>query len=182
MRKEIFKCKVLTASASQCFSETKVERDESKRMLIHFTDVIGLEVRENSIVMDVQSRPKFEKKVHTKDRENGKTGGGKWTEENMHVEEGSSPNRIELVMVGRREPVRAKLQEVLSKVPSIKQAINRGLATVYHNVYDQQILEDRYPVLQDPTLVRAGQLACLRLLTALPLSKKAEWVLKCKRE
>ena len=31
----------------------------------------------------------------------------------MHVEEGSSPNRIELVMVGRREPVKAKLQEVL---------------------------------------------------------------------
>ena len=76
--KEIFKCKVLTASANQCFSATKVERDESKRMLIHFTDVIGLEVRENSIVMDVKSRPKFEKKVHTKDRENGKTGGGKW--------------------------------------------------------------------------------------------------------
>ena len=46
----------------------------------------------------------------------------------MHVEEGSSPNRIELVMVGRREPVTAKLQEVLSKVPSLKEAINRGLA------------------------------------------------------
>ena len=37
----------------------------------------------------------------------------------MNVEEGSSPNRIELVMVGRREPVTAKLQEVLSKVPSL---------------------------------------------------------------
>ena len=179
MNKEIFKCKVLTASASQCFSATKVERDESKRMLIHFTDVIGLEVRENSIVMDVKSRPKFEKKVHTKDRENGKTGGGKWTEENMHVEEGSSPNRIELVMVGRREPVTAKLQEVLSKVPSLKKAINRGLATVHDNVlYDQQIFEDRYPLLQDPTLVRTGQLAFLRLLPALPLSNKAEFVTK----
>ena len=108
-------------------------------MLIHFTDVIGLEVRENSIVMDVKSRPKFEKKVHTKDRENGKTGGGKWTEENMHVEEGSSPNRIELVMVGRREPVTAKLQEVLSKVPSLKKAINRGLATVYDNSHSSVV-------------------------------------------
>ena len=112
-------------------------------MLIHFTDVIGIEVRENSIVMDLKSRPKIEKKFHTKERENGKRGGGKWTEENMHVEEGSSPNRIEVVIVGRREPVMAKLQEVLSKVPSLKQAINRELATVYHNVYDQQILEDR---------------------------------------
>ena len=96
----------------------------------------------------------------------------------MHAEEGSSPYRIELVMVGSREPVTAKLQEVHSKVPSLKQAINRGFATVYHNVYDQQILEGRYPVLQDPTLVRAGQLACLRLLTALPLSNKAEFVTK----
>ena len=32
-------------------------------------------------------------------------------------------NRIELVMVGRREPVTAKLQEVLSKVPSLKEAM-----------------------------------------------------------
>ena len=72
----------------------------------------------------------------------------------------------------------AKLQEVLSKVPSLKQAINRGLATVYHNVYDQQILEDQYPVLQDPMFVRAGQLASLSLLTALPLSNKAEFVTK----
>ena len=39
-------------------------------------------------------------------------------------------------------------------------------------------IEDRYPVLQDPTLVRAGQLACLRLLTALPSSNKAEFVTK----
>ena len=106
-------------------------------------DVIGLEVRENSIVMDVKSRPKFEKKVHTKDRENGKTGGGKWTEENMHVEEGGSPNRIELVMVGRREPVTAKLQEVLSKVPSLKQAINHGLATVYDNVLSTGLLKKK---------------------------------------
>ena len=85
-------------------------------------------------MMDVKSRPKFEKKVHTKARENGTRGGGKWTEENMRVEEGSSPNRIEVVMVGEREPVIAKLEEVLSKVASLKQAINRGLATVYHNV------------------------------------------------
>ena len=69
-----------------------------------------------------------------------------------------------------------KLQEVLSKVPSLKQAINRGLATVYNNMYDQQILEDQYLVLQDPMFVRAGQLACLSLLTALPLSIKAEFV------
>lgn len=81
-------------------------------------------------------------------------------------------------MVGRKEPVIAKLQEVLSKVPSPKQAINRGLATVYLHVYDQQILEDQYPVLQDPRLVRAGQMACLRLLTALPLSNNAEFVTK----
>ena len=40
-------------------------------------------------------------------------------EEIKHVEEGSSPNRIEVVMVGRRESVIAN--------------------TVYDNVYDQLI-------------------------------------------
>ena len=48
------------------------EGDESKRMLIRFTDVVGLEVRENLIVMDVKYRPKFERNVHTKARGNAR--------------------------------------------------------------------------------------------------------------
>ena len=38
--------------------------------------------------------------------------------------------------------------------------------------------EERYPVLKDPTLVRAGQLACLDLLTTLPPQNKTEYVVK----
>jgi len=46
--KEILKCKVLTQcqDSSQCFSiqSTKVDEDESKRLLIEFSDVVGLEI------------------------------------------------------------------------------------------------------------------------------------------
>ena len=64
--KEILKGKVLPSSSSNCFSfqSTKPEADESTRLLIGFSDVLGLEITENSIVLDVKSLPKMEKKVH----------------------------------------------------------------------------------------------------------------------
>ena len=63
--KEILKGKVLQSSSSNCFlfQSTKPEADESKRLLIGFSDVLGLEITEDSIVLDVKSLPKMERKV-----------------------------------------------------------------------------------------------------------------------
>ena len=86
--KEILKCKVLTGSASLCFSiqSTKVEEDESKRLLIEFSHVVGLEINGDSIVMDVALTPKMEKKIHTKP--GGKTASvGKWVEQSLQAVE-----------------------------------------------------------------------------------------------
>ena len=49
--KEILKGKVLPSSSSNCFSfqSTKFEADESTRLLIGFSDVLGLEITEDSI-------------------------------------------------------------------------------------------------------------------------------------
>ena len=45
--KEILKCRVLPNPSSSCFSiqSTKVEADESRRLLIGFSDVVGLRRR-----------------------------------------------------------------------------------------------------------------------------------------
>ena len=63
--KEILKGKVLPSSSSNCFSfqSTTPEADESIRFLIGLSDVLGLEITEASIVLDVKSLPKMARKV-----------------------------------------------------------------------------------------------------------------------
>ena len=108
--KEILKCKVLTSSTSQCFSiqSTKVEEDESKRLLIEFLHVVGLEINRDSIVMDVASTPKLETKIHAKPV--GKTAScGKWLERSLQVVGHKKPYRIKLLLACGREPGATKL-------------------------------------------------------------------------
>ena len=177
--KELLKCKVLTSPASQCFSiqYAKVGENETERLLIDFSHVVGLEVNKASMVMDVALMPKLEKKVHTKPR--GKTEGGKWIEQSLQVPDDKTTRRIKLLVVCEREPGLTKLHETLNKVPSLKRATEGGLSDVYA-VYDDpnENPEERYPIVQDPSLVRAAQLACLRLVNTLPSTNKAEYAIE----
>ena len=90
-----------------------------------------------------------------------------------------TPHRIKLLFACGREPGTANLQEMSNKVPSPKRAIDGGLANI-NDVYDDpnENPEERYLIVQDPSLVRAAQLACLRLLHTLPSVKKAEYPTK----
>ena len=129
------------------------------------------------MVMDVALMPKMEKKVHAKP--GGRAEGRKWIEQSLQVPDDKTPRRIKLLVVGGREPGLTKLQETLNKVPSLKRAIEGGLSDVYA-VYDDpnENPEERYPIVQDPSLVRAAQLACLRLVNTLPSTNKAEYAIK----
>ena len=177
--KEVLKCKVLTSPASQCFSiqSTKVGENETKRLLIDFSHVVGLEVNKDSMVMDVALLRKMERKVHAKP--GGKAEGGKWREQSLHVPDDKTPRRIKLFVVGGREPGLTKLQETSNKVPLFKRAIEGGLSDVYA-IYDDpnENPEERYPIVQDPSLVGAAQLACLRLVNTIPSTNKAEYAIK----
>lgn len=178
--KEILKCKVLTSPASQCFSiqSTKIEEDESKRLIIDFSHVVGLKINEDSIEMDVSSTPKVEKKVNAKPAVD-KTARGKWLEQSLQVIN-KPPHRVKLLFAIGRGPGTAKLQDTLNEIPSLKRAIAGGLANVYV-LHDRQLNEnpeERYPIVQDPTLVRAAQLACLRILQTVPSANKAEYATK----
>jgi len=58
-------------------------------------------------------------------------------------------------------------------------AIDGGLAEIYDLSEDlDENPEERYPIVQDPPLVRAAQLACLRLVYTLPPANKAEYAIK----
>ena len=79
----------------------------------------------------------------------------------------------------QREPKVSQLKELLLKIPPLKRAAGGDLQETYPpSSHVHGYPEERYPVLKDPTLVRAGrQLACLDLLT-LPPQNKTEYVVK----
>ena len=131
--------------------------------------VVGLEVGNDLIVVDVAQMPKVEKKVNAK--RGDKKESRKWIEQNLQVDD-KAPHRIKLLWVSERQPEIAKLQEMFNKVPSLKRAIEGELANFY-DVYDDRIdnPEEKYPILLDLPLVRAEQLACLRLLNT-----KQSWI------
>ena len=127
--------------------------------------------------MDVALMPKMEKKVHAKPV--GEAEGGKWIEQSLHVPDDKTPRRIKLLVVYGREPGLTKLRETLNKVPSLKRAIEGGLSDVCAVCDDpNENPEERCLIVQDPSLVRAGQLACLRLVNTLPSTNKAEYAIK----
>ena len=113
------------------------------------------------MVMDVALMPKLEKKVHAKP--GGNTEGGKWIEQSLHVPDDKTPRRIKLLVVCGREPVLKKLQEPLNEVPLLKRAIEGRLSDVCAVCDDtNENPEERYPIVQDPSLVRADSwLACV---------------------
>lgn len=122
----------MTGPTSQCFSiqSTKVEEDEGKRLLIEFPHDVGLEIIGDSVAMDVSLTPKMEMTIHAKP--GGKTAsGGKWVEQSLQVVGHKKPHRIKLFLACRREPGTTKLREMLNKVPSLKRAIDGGIANVY---------------------------------------------------
>lgn len=64
--KEILKSEVLPSSSSNnccLFQSTRPEATETTRVLMGISDVLGLEITEDSIVLDVRSLPKMERKV-----------------------------------------------------------------------------------------------------------------------
>lgn len=80
----------------------------------------------------------------------------KWTEECILASE-KPPHRITVGLMRQNEPKLSQLKELLQKIPSLKRAADGGLQATYQsssNVHGNP--EERYPVLKDPTLVRAG--------------------------
>ena len=63
--KEVFKCKILASAVRSCFSiqRTKSDARQRQRMIISFPDILGLEVSDDSIVMDVREIPTMERKI-----------------------------------------------------------------------------------------------------------------------
>jgi len=150
------------------------------------SDVLGLEITEDSIVLDVKSQQKMEMKVRRHlatqssiiEADVNQKSSGKWTEQCI-LSSDKPPYRITVGPMRQTESKFSQLKELLLKIPPLKQAADGGLQATYppsSHVHGNP--EERYPFLKDPTLLRAGQLACLHLLTTLPPQNKTEYVVK----
>lgn len=78
------------------------------------------------------------------------------------------------------DPTTIQLKDMFGKIPSLKEASAVGLCDVYPRTSScvESNPEERYPVVKDLTLVRAAQLASLRLLHCLPEHDQTEFVVK----
>lgn len=185
--KEVFKCKILPSAVSRCFGiqSTKGEASQSNRMITPFSDILGLEVKEDSIVMDVGVLPKMEQRVSS-----SKTAGeichtskGKWKEETVSVSDQANskpPYRICVKKQRFNDPSTIQLKKIFAEISSLKPATENALQDSYPTTSPcaETNPEEKYPVIKDPTLVRAGQLASLRLLQCLPSQDQTEFLIK----
>ena len=146
--------------------------------------ILRLEVSDNSVVMGMTEIPTMERKIFSSTQQHKTTGEasdkskGKWTGEITSTEVVSSPPYR--VHVSKHSVNAIQLKEVLGKIPSLKEASAIGLCDVYPRTSScvESNPEERYPIVKDPTLVRAAQLACLRLLDCLPEHDQTEFVVR----
>ena len=119
-----------------------------------------------------------------------KTGGetchtskSKWKEETVSDQTNCKPPyRICVKKQRFNDPSTIQLKKIFAEISSLKPATENGLQDLYPRTSPcaETNPEEKYPVIKDPTLVRAGQLACLRLLQYLPSQDQteAEFVIK----
>ena len=151
-----------------CFNPLNLKRAKVYRLLIGFSDVLGWEITEDSIVLDLKSLPKLQRKVtcelcrHSATQSSiievdvNQKSSGKWTEQCILASD-KWPYRITVGLMRQRELKFRQLKDLLLKIPPLKRAADGGLQATYSR--SSQVHgnpEERYPVLKDPTLVRAG--------------------------
>ena len=175
--KEILKCKVLLSSISSCFTFQSVEGKQSKRLTVLFNDVLGVKLDGNSLTFDLQSLPKFETKSLQKGDSSVAPVNPRWMEVPLTTDE-KPPHRIAIKFMSKKESDLNKIKEVFEEISPLQEAVENGLQRVYPPKVKGRNAEESYPIIRDPTLVRAGQLALLHLLELLPESHKAEYVTK----
>lgn len=159
--KEILSCKILPRTVSDCFTvqHSMTQGDEISRIIIPFSSVRGLKLTATSIELDVDILPKLEKR---------QSSSKSWKEFSLSSETSSNHHRIVFEFIPGKEPSCVDLHDKISKISTLEMAAREGLREEYTSVPCLKNPEEKFPILKDPTLVRAGQLACIQLLSELP--------------
>lgn len=135
--------------------------DEMSRLTIPFSSVRGLEITAASIKIDVDTLPKLEKR---------QSSSKSWKECSLSSCSGESSkhHRILFEFIPGKEPSSVDLHSKILKISSLEVAAKQGLRENYTSAPRFKNPQEKFPIIHDPTLVRAGQFACLQLLSQLP--------------
>lgn len=157
--KEILQCKVhLTPSKYEFVSEYQAVNttcSERRRIRFHFNHVMGMSLSGKVLSIDICNIPIFERKLKTK---------CKWDADCSSVSKSETATRWRVVIVSHEETEHQLLPK-LSRVDVLACALKTSLLDDYpeFNPLSTEDSHERLPLLKDPTLVRATQLAILEI-------------------
>ena len=110
-------------------------------MIIPFSGILGLEVSDDSVVMDVTEIPTMERKIFSSTQHHKTTGQasdtskGKRTGEIISNEAVSSPPyRVYVTKHSANDATAIQLKEVFGKIPSLKETSAIGLCDLSKNI------------------------------------------------
>ena len=130
-------------------------KDESKyKIAVAFNKIMGMEIADGVLTADVFSTPTIENKS-----ENSQL----WQAVSHSESKNNRSSRLTVVFI--HHATHASLQQNLKKIPFLESAFHTGICNEYPD-FDPTKGKNphkRLPTLRDPTLVRAAQLAILRL-------------------
>ena len=175
---EMFTMK-LNSSKPQQLGTFVIEHQKEKsaivrrKIVISYTDVLGLQIDERKIILDTYKRPQtFYKKKDESSRQNSTT----WSEccEDSAMSGSGNKIRLEIQFHQPNKIVNALIQSDIH----LQTAANVGIRETY-NPPSQVTMQPEafFPVAKDPATVRAAQLAVLELLKQ-PEGGEVSWLIK----
>ena len=138
----------------QPYTDSHNESKVQYRIDVPFNKVMGIEIVDGVLTADVFGSPCIEKRSK---------GSRAWHVLSSKEDNGSRSSRVSIVFIHHVSP--DNLQRNLEKTPSLQSAFSSGVCEHYPD-FDPTTGEnphDRLPLIRDPTLVRAAQLAILQL-------------------
>ena len=151
--------KVQANSKQQCVTlEWKASLDSNKkvRVICQFGNVMGLQVNQQAMSVDMCSKPEIFKKITPSGEAEQAT--CTWVLQKDGHNQSIQVSHVELKFNHRADTT--TLKQSLSTTPCLWRALESGIQDVYQDLIgnSDEKAEHHYPILKDPALVRAVQL------------------------
>lgn len=161
--KEILTCKLCFNATRHEFvidSQKSSSSLEKHRIRFPFTNTMGMEISKDTLKMDISKAPIFESKLKTSSGSKSAFS-SKWDMNTTYFD----PCDKYTVTLVTLQDTGSKLLEIISKDSALRCAMRTGINNHYPEFvpFADEHPHERMPILKDPVLVRAAQLAILNI-------------------
>ena len=157
--RETMVMKVQANSKQQCVTlewKASLDSNEEVRVICQFGNVMGLQVNQQAMSVDMCSKPEIFKKVTPSGEAEQAT--STWVLQKDGHNQSIQVSHVELKFNRRADTT--TLKQSLSTIPCLQRALESGIQDVYQGFIanSDEKAEHHYPILKDPALVHAVQL------------------------